>query len=283
MIKENRIDRIVSSLECIERNPLDRDLQRDCVLKLYKKAQNHRCDGTTEHFDKGIFRGMIITTLGMLGLIVNTGKSISPSENGFLVLMGRRNAEYENLKILPFVFREIDHDNFGFVETISNEYGGGCEVSTLINDIEEYTKPQKKERVKRWIEVLKSVGLVSQSEGGLILINRPLIAELNMRRPNFITLKGRFEDAILEKYGELASKYNGIVRIEDLRIEIALKFLMDYNEIITKNNFDQLLSTLEMESNNYRISFGKPMGAAEKLFKYKGNSYRTIYISRRRG
>ena len=87
-----------------------------------------------------------------------------------------------------------------------------------------------------------------------------------------------FKKILFESYIQLSNNSAGIVAITDLREKVSIIMLRNSNEIFTENQFDKMLRTLPLEGYTYMISLGNPMGANEKLFHYKGDYFKTIFI-----
>ena len=81
----------------------------------------------------------------------------------------------------------------------------------------------------------------------------------------------------------MGKKTAGIVDITDLRTSVASAMLVREQKIVTEGMFDNLLRSIPFTTEDYLISLGRPMGAEEKLFGYKGNHYRTISIEHLKG
>ena len=87
-----------------------------------------------------------------------------------------------------------------------------------------------------------------------------------------------FKKCLFEAYFGLRKETAGIVDIADLRENVAVKLLRENKIILTENQFDEMLRKIPFATDSYIISFGRPMGAEEKLFKYKDNYFRTLSI-----
>ncbi|MEX0596215.1 MAG: hypothetical protein WD512_06910, partial [Candidatus Paceibacterota bacterium] len=81
-----------------------------------------------------------------------------------------------------------------------------------------------------------------------------------------------------DAYFELSKDSAGVVPIVELRNKVSIKLLTEDRIILTEDQFDEMLRNVPFETEKYIISLGKPMGAREKLFAYKGNYYITIFI-----
>jgi hypothetical protein len=87
-----------------------------------------------------------------------------------------------------------------------------------------------------------------------------------------------FKKYLFKAYFELSKKTAGIIDIADLRENVALKLLRENKIILTENQFDEMLRKIPFATDDYIISFGRPMGAEEKLFERNGNYFRTLSI-----
>lgn len=278
LIKEDRVDKIIVSLTCIDNHKFDRKSQMECVLSLYPRAvASMRDPKTFAKYEKGIFRGMIITTLGMLGLIINRGKFILPSENGILLVHGNKSPREERELVIQAVFLEIDSELFGFVDQESEKEANilGAKISNI--DLEEDSR--LRERIIRWTRLLKSTELITKNIRGYS-INQTALNKVRKMKEKIYGMTEEFSGTLFENYRKLARNTSGIVDIEELRIHVAGEFLQEYGLAITKNVFDNMLTKLPLETRNYKISFGQPMGKGEKLYLRGRNYYRTIYISK---
>src|SRR3990170_3238035 len=108
LIKEERLEKIIEALKCIDNNPFNRDKQKECILKLYP--------GKSE---KSVFRGMIIPSTRHLGLIVGFGHSIRTTCNGRLLVLGNSPKSLA----MKAVILEIDKRHFNFIKALYNFNG----------------------------------------------------------------------------------------------------------------------------------------------------------------
>lgn len=275
LIKENRISRLTSSLECLHEYQYDREKQKNCVLKLYNS-----------HSEKGVFRGMIITTLGMLGLIIGSGHVITPSENGYLLLKSNKIANQFYFDTARSVFYEIDYSKFAFLEIIgSKETTTFSDLASTIADRksgDKYSNSSAMERARRWVNLLGSLDFVDIN-GEVISINKGVVKRTELERNNTLGRKDDFYLTVLSAYSNLASKTDGIVDIEELRCKVSIQLMDTHRLIVTRGLFDHMFRLMPVETDRYRIIFGHPMGKGEKLYSYNGNVYSTVYIKAKGG
>jgi len=280
LIKEYRIDNIIKCIECIDKYAFNRDKQKDCILSLYPDSGRG-----LEHRDKSIFRGMVIPSLRYLGLIVGYGDSIRVGTNGKLIIESQLIDQELHKRVLRAVTYEVDKDIFHFINIIKNS--PSLLVEEFVNDmysrIDAPSEKQKKERISNWLSILKQVELVNYSSQR-ISINKEKFCQtlkdmdVNLKDP--MTFKKYF----FETYFELSKDSAGVVAIVNLRDKVSIKMLKEHKVILTEEQFDKMLRNSLFETDEYIISLGKPMGAREKLFEYKGNYFGTVFIrTRKRG
>lgn len=269
LIKENHVEKIIECLQCIDKHAYDREKIRDCVLELYP--------GKTE---KSVFRGMVIPTLRDLGLIVGYGEFIRVSANGKLMLRSQDFGKYEFKRILRAVFLEIDNSLFKFIleleklgkyRVLYNKF-----LNNMIKKIEGPNRKQKKERIDRWWKMVEQCELVTPKSKTISILSKNLSQakkELEFRKKRRF-----FKEYLFKSYSALAPQSAGIVNITDLRADVASQIYSEKREILTEIQFDNLLRELPIITNEYKISLGRPMGAEEKLFRYKGDYYITLSI-----
>lgn len=275
LIKENRISKLMDTLNCFNKYPYNREKQTDCVLELYPNKS-----------EKSVFRGMVIPSLRYLGLIIGYEDLIRPSANGKLILEGRRKkSEEEALRIARTIAFELDKEKFGFIQELKrvtesmNLINKKDFVKLLSQHIEGPSEKQKEERVKRWFRILEDCRLIKckNKKNYIILLKENLQQaekelEITLKRPKFKSML--FEEYESLRYSETA----GIVDITLLRELVAIQFYKKYGLILTEAQFDELLSKVQFATDEYIIFLGHPMGAEEKLFYYKEEYYRTLSI-----
>ncbi|MCK6620364.1 MAG: hypothetical protein HUU32_13220 [Calditrichaceae bacterium] len=291
LIKEYHLDRLKKCIECIDQNAFRRENQKDCILKLYPDERGK----SVAHREKSIFRGMVIPSLRYLGLIIGYGDFIRASANGKLLIENQNVDDELNRRISRAVIYETDQSIFHFIDLIKNLFPkGGIPTSLSVGEvirrvsesIEAASNLQKRERIKKWLSILKQVELVTSSSSS-ILLNDQETMSLNEQKlvqtlkDSDITLKDpeAFKGYFLDSYSQLGRDSAGVVAIADLREKVSLKMLREQRAILTEGQFDKMLRQLPVETESYMISFGKPMGAGEKLFRSnKGEYFKTIFI-----
>jgi len=270
LIKEYRIKKLTRCLECFDRFAYNREKQRNCVLELYP----NKCSKTLEHREKSIFRGMVIPSLRYLGLIIGFGDIIKPSANGKLIVESQFDNELHE-RCWRAIIYEVDKGKFNFLQVI-NQYKLSKKnlIEVLSNQIEGISLKQKKERIEKWSSILHQVGLIKYSTNVSLNENnyKQVLLDINPDLKDF----ERFCEFVIDKYYELSKGSIGIIDIRDLREAVALVFLKE-KHILTEIQFDHLFRKF-ISSTNLHISLGEPMGADQKLFKYKDKFYKTIII-----
>jgi hypothetical protein len=177
------------------------------------------------------------------------------------------------------IFLEIDQEIFHFLEKIrDNQLLNKKEIIDILSlDLKGPSKKQDFERVKKWIAILKESGLVVETSEKISIdfenYNNALY-DLNVKKIH----DNNFKNYLFESYWNFDEDKAGIIDISKLRTSVALKYLKRNNQIITENKFDILLRGVPLNSSNYIISLGKSMGAEEKLYRYKDNYFKTIFI-----
>jgi len=277
LIKEYRVSKLKECLQCVDRYFLNREKQRDCILDLYPNKKGK----SLEHREKSIFRGMVLPSLRCLGLIIGHADSIKASANGKLIIIENEDDQKLHQRILRAITYEVDKDIFKFIPIIKNSPMPKKEfIQKISNKIEGVSEKQKIERIDKWLSILHQVELINYSSSHIILINKKkykqTIDDVNVDMKNF----KNFKEYFFESYFELSRKYAGVVNITDLREYICLKMLKSHKGILTENQFDEMLSRVLSERKEYIISLGRPWGAREKLFKFEGNSYKTIIVKK---
>lgn len=271
LIKEYRIDKIKNCLKCIDKYPFNRDKQKECILSLYSNKKNR----DPNHKEKSVFRGMIIPTLRVLGLIIGYGDYIRVSANGKLIIESEFMSDKHHQRALRAVIFEIDKNKFQFINIILNKTSSS--IQSLLNAIDNnIPEKQKKERVKKWCSVLEQVGLINS--------NKWLSVDYLKYKQTFLDMDIKHKDMeifkkyLFDAYFELGKETAGIVDIADLRERVAMKILKNNKVVLTENQFDEILRNIPFVTDDYIISLGRPMGAEEKLFKYKEEYFRTFSI-----
>ena len=273
LIKENRVDKIKAALKCMDTHPFDRKKQRDCILELYP--------GKTE---KSVFRGMVVPSLRHLGFIIGHGGGLRVSANARIIIDSENIRDDLHRRTLRAVICEVDNTKFEFIDILGDET-----PIMLTNFIEKMTPTldsindsRIRERVVSWLAILEQVELISNTGTKLNLneSNRKQTAnDLDISNMN----AEQFRLLLFDEYLKLGRNSAGIVDITDLRSSIASIILTKEHKIVTEGMFDNLLRSIPFATESYLISLGRPMGAEEKLFRYKSNHYRTISIQYLKG
>jgi len=274
LIKEYRLNKIIQCIKCIDASLYNRNNQRDCILSLYtnKKEQS------SEHREKSIFRGMVLPSLRYLGLIVGFGDSIRASANGKLIIESESIDRELHLRVLRVVINEIDKNVFHFIKFFS-ENSSVCKEEFINQMSIKGVVPamRLKERVTKWLAVLDQAELILFSNK-LISLNIKHISQVNTDSDISYKSMHKFQDCFFSIYHELSNDSAGVVDIIELRESVSVKMLREYKWTLTEDQFDEMLRKMSFETSQYLISLGKPMGEEEKLFEYKGNYFRTLFV-----
>jgi len=275
LIKEYRIDKIKSGLKCIDKYSFNRDKQKECILSLYPDKK----DKDSEHKEKSVFRGMVIPSLRHLGLIVGYGDFLRVSSNGKLIVESKSMSKNLHQRVLRAVIYEIDQNIFNFLEILKNNSQIAIQNFVQLLDLNAPSERQKKERIDHWRSILKQVELIDYDTQN-IAINRfkynKTLLDVKVDNKNMED----FKKYLFEVYFELSKESAGIVDITNLRENVAVKLLRENKVILTENQFDEMMRKIPFATDSYIISFGRPMGAEEKLFKYKDHYFRTFSIKK---
>lgn len=275
LIKEYRIDRLRKCIGCIDRNAFSRAKQIACILNLYPNKKNK----SLEHREKSIFRGMVIPSLRYLGLILGYGNLIRVSANGKIIIESQ-SIDYElHRRILSAVIYELDIHIFNFIDILkSRSFSVKKEfINEVCKKIDAPSEKQKEERILHWLSLLKQaelINLISEK----IFVNGEKISKTALDLDANIKSSKYFKDYFFPAYRELSQQSAGVVDIADLREKVSLKMLREQNAVLTEKQFDELLRKIPFITEEYVISLGKPMGAIEKLFKYKDGYFKTLSI-----
>ena len=262
----NRIFELVAG---VADNPYNRAKLRDAILELYP--------GRTE---KSVFRGMAIPTLRRLGLIVGFADLIRLSANGKLVNAAHRKSEQLGKRALGTIVYEIDQAEPGFLQQITNDqqWTAAHIVEHFLTQVSAPNQASARERIRDWLGLLSYCDLVTE-RAHTISLNHQMVKQVSKdANPNE---KSRlFEKLLIPSYTRLVERSKGVQShpIEDLRAEVALAILAKHKHILTEEQFDELLMQFPKTGSGYLISFGRPMGADEKLFHFDGKYYQTISI-----
>jgi len=276
LIKEYRVSKLVECLKCIDRFTYRREKQRDCILSLYPNKK----EKDIEHREKSIFRGMIIPSLRYLGLIIGYGDSIKPSANGELIIKSQFSSDLHE-RCLRAVIYEVDMEKFHFLNTIKQYRKPKREfVKKLNSQITGTSEKQKKERIEKWLSILYQVKLIKNKE--VIGLDEENYSQLLLDLDHNLKDFDKFKKYILNEYYKLGKDSAGIVDIRDLREFVGITFLRECGEILTESQFDHMFRKFISTAKDLNISLGEPMGADQKLFEYRDNFYKTVYIIKRR-
>lgn len=272
LIKENIIAMLIKSMDCIDEHAFNRETQRECILNLYPNKS-----------EKSVFRGMVIPSLRHLGFIVGYSNLIRLSANGKLLLESSQRETKEFDTVSRPIFLEIDMDKFKFIEEIknltlkNNKFTQDYFLDVISKKIEAFSQKQKEERIKRWLKILAQCGLIKKEKNTIRLLYQNLEqAEKNL---DWRAKSPMFKKFLFEGYSFLFNKTAGVVDIVDLREYVTLSLYRKKGGVLTESQFDELLRSLPMVTDDCVISLGHPMGAEEKLFLYRGEYYRTLSIT----
>jgi len=273
LIKEYHINKLTDCLKCFDKYAFNREKQKECVLSLYPNKSGR----SFEHREKSIFRGMVIPSLRHLGLIIGFEDLLRTSANGKLIIESQRTEEELYYRVWRAIIYEIDRDVFGFISVIKNtsflleEF-----IKEISNQIEAVSEKQKVERIKKWLSILGQVALINYSD--IINLNKEnyeqVIKDIDINFKNI----NIFKEYLFEGYLKLTEDYGGVVDIRTLREYVCSKMLKANKAILTEHQFDEILRKIPFETENYIISLGEPMGAEQKLFRYRGNYFKTLHI-----
>jgi len=139
------------------------------------------------------------------------------------------------------------------------------------------SQKQKMERIRRWLSVLEQAGLIIKDSNEVIINETNLMQTLVDLRLDELKKK-KFKGYLFNAYFTLRKERAGIVDIADLREEVTIKMLRNDKVIFTEKQFDDMLNRIPLVTNEYIISLGRPMGAEEKIFEYKGKYFRTFSL-----
>jgi len=273
LIKEYRVDKLKNCLKYIDKYSFNRDKQKEFILSLYPDKK----DKDPEHKEKSVFRGMVIPSLRHLGLIVGYGDLLRTSANGKLIIESELTSKNLHQRVLRAVIYEIDQNIFQFIDVLRENDSINIRNFLQLMNINAPSEKQKKERISHWFSILKEVELINYNAKNIILNehkHNQILSDVDVNNKSMEDFKKYFFKA----YFELSKETAGIIDIADLRENVALKLLRENKIILTENQFDEMLRKIPFATDDYIISFGRPMGAEEKLFKRNGNYFRTLSI-----
>jgi hypothetical protein len=273
LIKEYRVDKLKNCLKYIDTYSFNRDKQKEFILSLYPDKK----DKDPEHKEKSVFRGMVIPSLRHLGLIVGYGDLLRTSANGKLIIESELTSKNLHQRVLRAVIYEIDQNIFQFIDVLRENDSINIRNFLQLMNINAPSEKQKKERISHWFSILKEVKLINYNAKNIILNEHKynqILSDVDVDNKSMED----FKKYLFKAYFELSKKTAGIIDIADLRENVALKLLRENKIILTENQFDEMLRKIPFATDDYIISFGRPMGAEEKLFERNGNYFRTLSI-----
>ena len=273
LIKEYRVDKLKNCLKYIDTYSFNRDKQKEFILSLYPDKK----DKDPEHKEKSVFRGMVIPSLRHLGLIVGYGDLLRTSANGKLIIESELTNKNLHQRVLRAVIYEIDQNIFQFIDVLRENDSINIRNFLQLMNINAPSEKQKKERISHWFSILKEVEIINYNAKNIIFNEHKYNQILSDVDVNNKSMED-FKKYLFNVYFELSKKTAGIIDIADLRENVALKLLRENKIILTENQFDEMLRKIPFATDDYIISFGRPMGAEEKLFKRNGNYFRTLSI-----
>ena len=272
--------RIFELLKCISDHPYDRSGFQDTVLELYPGKS-----------PKSVFRGMAVPTLRSLGFIVGYADVIRISANGALIHAARQESTPEGLRALRAVLLEMD-DEIGILSYLENKPAIPIQVLiddwTLKVDIPDSRvvgKPEARnqaarERIRDWVYFLAFAELLYTSGQDIRADIQHLIQTRNDIDTSTPEKRAGFDENFRKVYKTIVVEQNGIrtVEIEHLRKELETRVYGQSRLLITEKQFDALLKEFPKTSDQYTITFGRSMGADEKLFFFQDQYYQTVSI-----
>lgn len=267
LIKENRISKLTDILSIFDEYPYNREKQSECILKLYPNK-----------IAKSVFRGMAIPSLRYLGLIVGYDNLIRLSANGRIIREAYLKSDQELRRAWRAIIYELDNNNFGFMRVIRSQSDLGIIKNKLEPSIKGPSEKQVIERINRWLRMLCDSRLIIEKDGQIMLNYKTMGKAADDINAN--DKKKLFIDLLFEGYKSFSYRDTaGIIDIAELRESVSRLFYCKYKKLLTEDQFDKLLSTFPLITKKYIISLGHTMGAEEKLFKLKGEYYRTLSIN----
>lgn len=268
LLKEVNAQRVLQALILLKEVPLDREAQRDAILSLY-----------IEKGEKSVFRGMVIPTFRKLGLLQGWEDMISLSANGLVIGEAGAISLDFGMRALRAVLLEKDREHLSIVEVkISGKTTTPDLYTRVKTEIAAPSDLQRRERLKRWIALLCGSGLLERTADQVSVIQSILtVAQEDLDHQS--KCRG-FSDVLFRSYRELVREQHqvDVVDIADLRCVVARHYCRQRASILTERQFDTLLRNVPITTDEYLISFGKPMGPEEKLFELKGRYYRTLSV-----
>ena len=273
-------DRVFDLLQSVNTYPYDREGFENSILSLYPGKST-----------KSVFRGMAIPTLRSLGLILGYNDVIRISANGALIFGAYQISQEEGFRALRSTQFELD-TSIGIINYV--EELGSVPFDKFLEywiDLVEITQGKSflkqelrdraaRERIVDWVNFLIYSGLLYNSNQYLYIYTEKLMSTRNDTNPYQQDKGETFRDLFFRCYKRIVVEQGGIntVEIELLRKELALRAYQQKRLLITEKQFDELLERLPKTTNEYTITFGRSMGADEKLFHFKNQFFQTIFI-----
>lgn len=273
LLKEYRLDKLIRCLICFDNFRFNRNKQRECVLLEYDVSKRK----DLKHMDKSVFRGMVIPSLKYLELLYGYKDEHLLTANGKLLVEAKKLDDYLNMQILRTIIYSVDKNIFGFLKHLSDNYTSKNDFLNLMSEIIIGDKINpKKERINKWISVLAQVELIEYKKQLRVMkANLENVSSI----VNLVNSDTEiFKKSLFKSYNKLAADSSGIVKIEDLRKEVLLDYLVNKQMILVSSMFDELLRIIPLSSAKYIISLGKPMRAKEMLFLFNEEYFNTIHI-----
>jgi len=272
--------RIFEILKCINDHSYDRNGFQEAVLELYPGKS-----------PKSVFRGMAVPTLRSLGFIVGYADVIRISANGALIHTARQESMPEGLRALRAVLLEMD-DKIGILSYLENKSAIPIKVliddwtpKVDISDSRVVSKPEARnraarERIRDWVNFLAFAELLYTNGQDIIADTLRLPQTRSDIEANTPEKRKEFNENFLKVYRRIVVEQSGIrtVEIEYLRKKLATTVYSQSHLLITEKQFDALLKEFPKTSDQYTITFGRSMGADEKLFFFQGQYYQTVSV-----
>lgn len=273
-------NRVFDLLKCVNTYPYDREGFENSVLALYPGKST-----------KSVFRGMAIPTLRSLGLILGYNDVIRISANGALTFQAFQVSQEEGLRALRLIQYELD-TKIGMINHI--EELGSIQFDKFIKiwiDLVEITRGKSflkkehrdraaRERIVDWTNFLNFSGLLYNNNQSLYINTEKLMTTKNDANSYQQDKEATFRKLFFRCYRRIVAEQGRIntVEIELLRKELALAAYEGQQILITERQFDELLGRIPKTTSEYTITFGRSMGADEKLFHYQNQFFQTIFI-----
>ena len=138
LLKEDRLEYVLESLQCFQRYPMDRNHQKQCVLNIYLaksgRTQQGVCEEKWAQMDKSIFRGMVIPSLRYLGFIIGDGEFLRLSSNGALAVATSSCDTNLRSRVLASLIFEIDQSQFKYLAVVNSQPGPRQVLGTCLSN-----------------------------------------------------------------------------------------------------------------------------------------------------